>query len=106
MNSVKAIAPLTMTTNENETFTIDFTSYLRPLEKIIGIVSVTLSPSVNAPAISDVGYNTLGKHVSFRIDATGGSVLKKTYKLSAIVTTQLAKDIQDRREALADLIVC
>lgn len=95
-----------MTTNENEIFTIDFTSYLRVSEKVIGVVSVSIEPATNAPAISEIGYDRFGKHLSMRINATGAGVVKRTYKISAIVSTNLPGNTLNQREVRTELIVC
>jgi hypothetical protein len=103
-SSILAINSLEMTLNENEVFTVDFTSWIGKREKIIGVVSVTLTPAGNAPAISQIGYSTIGKHVSFRLDATGAGVVKTQYTLSIIVTTQY-QSVINQKEAIATLFV-
>ena len=88
MKIVQAINKLEMTVKESRIFTVDFSSWVHPLEKVIGVSSVTLTPTGTAPEISQIGYSTDGKAVSFRVDARGAAVEPSTYALSVITTTR------------------
>lgn len=98
-----AINTLEMTKNENEVFSVDFTQWLPKSERIIGVVSVTVTPS-GGPIVSNIAYSTFGKSVSFRLDGTGGSVNRGTFEVSLIVTTQNGA-IQNQKEAKGRLLI-